>query len=524
MRAIPHEIPEGASMNDVAPPASPGGDLRSRSRSPALAPRRRRGEPRARLTGRVVVPGDRGYDAARTNYNLRFDARPRVIVFCQTPCDVANAVRWARENDVAIHVRSGRHAYEALSIGEGIVIDVVDLDHIAIDVENRLAVVGAGVALLPLYEALAEHGLTIPAGSCPTVGIAGLTLGGGFGVLSRALGLTCDSLLAVEMIDASGGRVTATETHNPDLLWACRGGGGGSFGVVTSFTFRLHRIGTVTTYRMDWRLEELAPVLDAWQRWAPFTDDRLTSILTLQGSGPGPVKSIGLFVGSRAELAPLLAPLVGSSAPRTMELDEMTYIEAARQYADALPGRRRWRAHWHAAGSTRFKNSSDYAHRPLEPAGIEVIREHLAAAPNRRALIGLDAYGGAVNRIPAEATAFPHRAGTLYSLQYQSYWKRDAEEDANVRWIEGLRSAMQPFVSGEAYVNYPDRAVVDWPHAYFGSNLARLVAVKTRFDPDNVFHHPQSIPPAVPQSILPAVRPTKQRRWSGGDPLVRVPR
>lgn len=500
--------------NDVAPPASPGEDLRPRS--PALARCRRRDESRARLTGRIVVPGDRGYDAGRASENLRLDARPRVIVFCQTPCDVANAVRWARENEVAIRVRSGRHAYEALSIGEGIVIDVGDLDRIAIDVENRLAVVGAGVALLPLYEALWEHGLTIPAGTCPTVGIAGLTLGGGFGVLSRALGLTCDSLLAVEMIDASGDRVTATETHNPDLLWACRGGGGGSFGIVTSFTFRLHRVGAVTTYRMDWRLEELAQVLDAWQRWAPFTDDRLTSILTLRGSGSGPVKSFGLFMGSPAELAPLLAPLVGSSAPRAMEIDETTYIEAARRYAGVLPGSRRWCAHGHAAGSARFKHSSDYARRPLEPAGIEVIREHLAAAPSPRALVGLDAYGGAVNRIPVDATAFPHRAGTLYSLQYQSYWKRDAEDDANLRWIEGFRSAMQPFVSGEAYVNYADCAIDDWQRAYFGSNLSRLVAVKTRVDPDNVFRHPQSIPPAA--------RPDLQSRAPGGDALVRAPR
>lgn len=446
-----------------------------------------------RLTGRVVLPGDSGYPAARRNYNLRYDVLPQVIVFCQTVCDVSNAVRWARENHIRMSVRSGRHAYEPLSVGDGIVIDVVDLDTIAIDPENRLAEVGAGVALMPLYEELWTHGLTVPGGSCATVGIAGLTLGGGFGLLSRAMGLTCDNLVKVEMIDASGARVTATETHHPDLLWASRGGGGGTFGIVTSLTFKLHPIGAVATYRMEWPWGELPAVLDAWQRWAPFTDDRLTSIIQLRAASTGIVASIGLFVGSADELARLLGPFVSTCVPRSMEIKETSFIEATRMYAGVTLDARQWSAHWNAEGSTRFKHSSDYARAPLGPEAVRVIQGHLGTAPNTEAELQLDAYGGAVNRVSQGATAFPHRAGTLYSMQYKTYWKDDTEESENIRWVEEFRTALRPFVSGEAYVGYADASIPDWPRAYFGPNLSRLVAIKAKYDPEDVFHHAQSV-------------------------------
>jgi FAD/FMN-containing dehydrogenase len=453
---------------------------------------------RHRLTGRVVRPGDPGYDAARASYNARFDVRPRVIVFCQTPDDVANAVRWARQEGIEIRVASGRHSYEAFCIGEGIVIDVSEMNAVEVDAVDRLATVGAGTRLLPLYEALWKEGLTVPAGSCGTVGIAGLALGGGFGLLSRAMGLTCDNVLRVEMVTASGERITASDAQCSDLLWACRGGGGGSFGVVTSFTFRLHAIGDVTTYRMDWPWERLGEVLEAWQRWAPFVDDRLTSILSLHAGSAGQVSSIGLFIGPKAALRPLLEPLCTAVAPSTIQLHELPYIEAARRYAGVKPNHRRWRAHWHAGSRTHFKNTSDFARSPLGAEAIAVIRavirEFLARAPNKRGILQLDAYGGAVNRVPAAATAFPHREGTLYSMQYQSYWKSAKQEGENIQWVDAFRAAMQPHVSGAAYVNYCDRAIDDWQHAYYGSGFPRLVAVKMKYDPEDVFHHPQSIP------------------------------
>jgi FAD/FMN-containing dehydrogenase len=450
---------------------------------------------RPRLTGRVVRPGDREYDAARTNFNLRIDVRPRVIVFCRTARDVSNAVRWARAEGERISVRSGRHDYEGSSLGTGIVIDVSGLSDIQVDAANRLSAVGAGVALLPLYEALAEHGLALPGGSCATVGIAGLTLAGGFGMLSRALGLTCDNLLALDMIDASGAAVTASETQNPDLFWASRGGGGGTFGIVTSFTFRVHPIGVVTTYRASWPWDDLPEVLDAWQRFAPFADDRLTSVLRLPARGRA-VESLGLFLGSKRELTPLLQPLTAGRAPRACVIEETTYLAAARAYAGVQPGAAASIARLLKLQSTRFKNTSDYARAPLRAAAVGTICDCLAAVPNAEAEVMLDAYGGAINRVPEDATAFPHREGTLYGLQYQTYWTNRAEDDTNLRWVEGFRARMAPFVSGEAYVGYASSAVVDWPRAYFGRGFSRLVAVKTKYDPEDVFQHAQSVPSA----------------------------
>ncbi|MCY0989542.1 FAD-binding oxidoreductase [Nannocystis sp. ILAH1] len=232
------------------------------------------------LTGRVVYPGDPDYAAARRDYNLRIDVRPSAIVFAQQPLDVQSAVAWARANGVPPAMRSGRHSYEGFSLVEnGIVIDVSSLDSVEYDDATGLAKIGAGAQLLPIYEALAHRNVTIPGGSCPTVGIAGLTLGGGFGLLGRSRGLTCDSLVEVEMVDAKGGIVLASETRNSELFWALRGGGGGNFGVVTSFTFRAAPIGPVAIYRIQWPWEQIQAVTAAWQAWAPGTDRRLVSIL-----------------------------------------------------------------------------------------------------------------------------------------------------------------------------------------------------------------------------------------------------
>ncbi len=325
-------------------------------------------------------------------------------------------------------------------------------------------------------------------------GIAGLTLAGGYGMLSRALGLTCDSLLELDMIDAEGHAVTASETHHPNLLWAW-GGGGGAFGIATSLTFRVHPIGAVTTYRAAWAWDDLPAVLDAWQCFAPFADDRLTSILRL-GARKGEDLSLGLFLGSKRELLPLLRPLLAARAPRASSIEETTYLAAARAYTGVAPGAPGSVAHGSPGGSTRFKCTSDYARAPLGAAAVGTIADHLAAAPSAEATLQLDAYGGAINRVPEDATAFPHRAGTLYNLQYQSYWRSPGEDDENLRWVEGFRAAMAPFVSGGAYVGYADRAIVDWPRAYFGRGFSRLVAVKTKYDPEDVFRHPQSVPSA----------------------------
>lgn len=433
------------------------------------------------LTGRVIVQGDPGYEEARRNFNARFSRFPKVVVFCRTVQDAANAVKWARREQSPFRIRGGGHSYEAFSLVDGgLVIDISELQQLQIDKTNGTAVIGAGYRMLPLYEALWKQGLTVPGGTCPTTGLSGLTLGGGYGFLSRLFGMTCDSVLEVEMVGAQGSIVRADERRNRDLLWACRGGGDGSFGVITSFTFRTHPIGDVAQYVLTWDFADLAKVVRYWQTWAPHADARLTSALELPAQHQGDIRSTGVFVGLEKELRSILRPMQEAVPPKTVVFRSSSWIEAARRIA-GKPDRQ-----------AKFKHTSAYAYEPLTDAAIATLIQNLQSADGTGNFVTLDAYGGAIARVRPNETAFVHR-NALFVLQYQSYWKRDSEEAANVRWVERFRESMLPFTRG-AYRDYCDRLIGDWPSAYFGGNVARLKQVKRTYDPANVFRYEQSIP------------------------------
>ncbi|WP_291299671.1 FAD-dependent oxidoreductase [Desulfosporosinus sp. BICA1-9] len=220
------------------------------------------------LTGRIVVPKDPLYNAARREFNTFFNRFPLVIVFAQETQDVVNAVRWARYRDVPIRIRSGRHNYEGLSVVDaGIVIDVSDMQCVEVNHKRGTATVQTGQRDFTLAEALGSEGLAVPNGLCPSTGIAGFTLGGGQSILSRPYGLIIDNLLELEMVDANGHVLHANADHHADLFWASRGGGGGNFGICTSFRFRTHRIDTVAYADISWDMRDLEPVLRTWQTY-----------------------------------------------------------------------------------------------------------------------------------------------------------------------------------------------------------------------------------------------------------------
>jgi len=218
----------------------------------------------AELIGRVIWPRDPDYEDARRDFNSRLSRFPAAIVICDDVRDVQHAIRWAREERVPLSARSGGHSYEAFSVlDDGLVVDLSELNAVDIDRQRGEAIVGAGVRLGDLYRRLGDGDFTLSAGTCPSVGIAGLTLGGGFGFLSRQDGLTCDNLLAVDMVAADGALVHVSAQEQPDLFWALRGGGGGNFGIATSFTFRVRTIGDVALFRVTWSWDELPEVFDA---------------------------------------------------------------------------------------------------------------------------------------------------------------------------------------------------------------------------------------------------------------------
>jgi FAD/FMN-containing dehydrogenase len=432
------------------------------------------------LTGQVAWPGDPLYEDGRREFNGRFDRHPAGIVYSADTADVQNAISWARAQGLPISVRSGGHSYEASSVLDNrLVIDLGGIAHLEVDHAAGVATVGPGVRLLDLYRALAAEGVAIAAGTCPGVGLGGLLLGGGVGFRSRRDGLTCDSLLDAEVVLADGRVVRASASALPDLFWALRGGGGGNFGIATSFTLRTSPATDVAMASITWPWDEAAQVISTWQAWAPHTDLRLSSSLAFFRPDSGVIGFTALLLGPVDELEGLLAPLltIGSPSPY---LRALSWLEAAEELAG--PG----------ADQVTFKNGSAFVYRPLPPEAIALTVDQMALAPAPANLISFFALGGAISKIAPGATAFPHRRA-LCDLQIQAYWQEPWQEAENVAWVNGFRQALAPYTSG-AYVNYIDADQPDWATAYYGRNLNRLMRVKARYDPENFFNAPQSIP------------------------------
>jgi FAD/FMN-containing dehydrogenase len=333
--------------------------------------------------------------------------------------------------------------------------------------------------------------VAVPAGSCPTVGIAGLALGGGFGLSSRSLGLTCDSLVGAEVVTAEGDVLEVTEREQPDLFWALRGGGGGSFGVVTRFDFSAHVVSDVTLYHVRWPWAQAAEAIAAWQAWAPTVDDRMVSLLLVPAAPSQYVYSAGQFAGTPDEMQRYLVPLLASGTPIAPTFDVMSFLDAARTFAGLMPTPHMGNLDG-IPPPQKFKNTSCFGYSDLPSEGIAALLAQLESAPGPANLVQFDALGGAISRLAPDATAFCHRLAR-WNLQLQSYWSDPDDEAANRRWIDETRAALAPFTRG-AYVNYADADLPDWAQAYFGDNLPRLQHVKAAYDPDDVFHFAQSIP------------------------------
>jgi FAD/FMN-containing dehydrogenase len=454
------------------------------------------------IQGTVVAPTDATYDTARRLYSPRYDGvRPGAVVFCTSAQDVWRTVRWARRHRIRVVPRCGGHSYAGYSTCPGVVVDVTRMNGVTADAAAGTATVGAGALLIDVNQALSLQGVAIPAGSCPTVGIAGLTLGGGHGFSGRAWGLACDSLVSLVIVTASGQALLASKTQHPDLFWACRGGGAGQFGIVTGFKFATRPASNVVTYRATWPWSDAAAVVAAWQAWAPHAPDELFSMCDLIATdGPGGpiVASNGQYFGSEAGLQTLLEPLVSAASPQTMIIRTRSFVNAALDWANCSEWARCHRVGTvpnAEVGRSDFLAKSDYVATALPTAGIQTMIQRIEQRQNDSALGGgsvlMDAYGGAINRVPKEATAFVHR-DQLFSIQYVAA----SSTAADVDWLRSFRTAMGPYVSGQAYQNYVDPDLEHPNLAYYASNYARLRQVKRRYDPTNVFRFPRSVVPA----------------------------
>jgi FAD binding domain/Berberine and berberine like len=452
----------------------------------------------AELRGPLLRPGTSGYDTARVISNERYDSvLPHAIAVAHGERDVAACVRFAARSPLPFAARSGGHSYAGYSTNQGLVCDVRRLDTIAVAADGRSVTAGAGVLAIDLITALAARGLAVPTGSCPTVGVAGLALGGGVGFAARTMGATCDNILAVRIVTADGTAVTADAATNPDLYWACRGGGGGNFGVVTAFTFATHPVGTAAYGFCDLPWSQAAETVAAWQGVAPHGPDGLYLICALETGASAPqVRVFGqLLGGSEAALRTLMAPIT-AVAGATLSTGSGSYLDVQRIWAGCATESA---AACRTIQPASFAARSAYIASPLTPAGAQAI----VTAVDRRQSEGLgsgavllDPYGGALNRIAPDATAFVHR-DQLCSAQMLAYWGSAGGGLAANTWLDGLEASMRPHVSGQAYQNYIDPNLAGWQHAYYATNLPRLREIKRRYDPDDVFRFRQSIPPAA---------------------------
>jgi len=435
----------------------------------------------------LLRPGDAQFNGYVPAFNSRTVLAPQLRVLCRTPQAIGTMVDWCRDYGVQFALRGRGHCFEGFSESSSVVIDTRPMRKVTVDSPAKTATVGAGASLGDIYMAAGAHGLAFPGGSCPTVGVAGHALGGGYGFLARPFGLACDNVLSVDLIDPQGHALRADRNHNSDLFWACRGGAGGSFGAVTGFRLQLHSLKSVTTFSINWR--QLAParaaeVLKIWQRWAPHAPAAITGNLVINRHPEGGINlhCAGQSIGSLAELERELKALPG--APR---ISQTPLIAAINDFAGGVPG-------WIYASSL-MKGKSDYVTAPLTDDGLATLMEQINGAED--VYVICDAYGGAISRVAADATAFAHRGGTLFSIQYATYWTDPAQTPSRLAMLRKFYAAMRPYVSGGAYVNYCDADLTDWPTAYWGQNLARLKRIKTAFDPDNVFQHGQSVPSAA---------------------------
>jgi FAD/FMN-containing dehydrogenase len=443
------------------------------------------------IRGQVFERGQPGFTAAHQVFNPRFDAViPSAVARPVDATDVRNAIRFTATKGIPVRARSGGHSYAGYStLSDGVVLDLRKLNSITVDKSGATATVGAGAQLIDVYAELAKAGATLPAGSCPSVGISGVTLGGGFGLAGRQLGLTADNLISADIVTADGQLRTVNARTDSDLLWALKGGGGGNFGVVTTFTFNVHPLPASAAYfNLTWPWSSASDAIAAWQSWAPHATDKITSILHLNSGSPPTINANGQYLGSSAALPGLLAPLLAVPGAELGTHIDLPYLKLQLLLADC-EGKTISACHTVGAapGGTMprltFNAKSDYVATPLPAAGRSAMVA-AAEASGSGALL-CDSYGGALNRVSPTATAFAHR-DQLFCIQYYG-------NGSTAAWIDQAWAKMRPYVSGQAYQNYIDPTLKDWPQAYYAQNLSRLNAIRQRVDPDHYFNFPQAI-------------------------------
>jgi len=445
------------------------------------------------VKGQIVLPADPSYDDVRKIWNAMINRRPAVIVQCKGPDDVPHAIQCARQNGLEISVRGAGHNIAGNAVCEGgMMIDLSLMKSVRVDAAKKRAYVEPGATLAEVDEAIQAHGLVTPVGINSTTGIAGLTLGGGFGWLTRKYGMTVDNLASVELVTANGKKVRASESENADLFWALRGGGG-NFGVVTQFEFTLHPVGPqILAGLIVFPLEQAKQVLRQYREFVASAPEELSVWGVLRQAPPLPflpkevhgkeIVVLAVFYGGDiGEGEKLIAPLRRFGKAHGEHIGVQPYVQWQKAFDPLLtPGARNyWKSH-------NF--------RELRDESLDTMIEFARKLPSPQCEIFIAHIAGAANRIPADAMAYGHR-DARFVMNVHGRWN-DATQDATcIGWARAFFDATAPHASGGTYVNFMTEDESGRVTAAYGANYARLADIKKRHDPDNVFHLNQNIKP-----------------------------
>lgn len=440
------------------------------------------------LSGKIVTKEDYEYNESIKSWNRAIEKYPLVIIYCYNNEDVINAIKWARVNSIEIRVRSGGHNYEGYSTGDNVVvIDISNLKEIHINEKNGLAKLGGGVQNREAYEAFAEFGYAFPGGGCPTVGVAGLILGGGWGYSSRYLGLASDSLIEAEMINYKGEKLILSKDENSDLFWAVRGSGGCNFGIITSMTLALRNkdnIATLININYPYDTEKIIlKILLEIQKLFKNLDMRMnfkTAIYNSKEKGIG-IKLVGLFYGSSSEAKKVLEPILKITDKFDVNLEENSVLECNRWIQDSHPD------------YEKYKSTGRFVYRDYNDEEITKLID-IVKNPSKGyyyTAISLYGLGGAISNINKLDTAYYYR-DARFIMGIQSVWDEDIYSTENKEWVKKNFKFIRTLTDG-SFVNFPLDELDNYEKEYYGDNITKLRDIKKKYDPNNVFNYPQSI-------------------------------
>jgi len=465
--------------------------------------------------GQLLLPSDAGFSLATWPNNANYaDVVPTAVALCASVADISRCLKWVRETGSVFAIRSGGHNYAGFSTTTGMLIDVRYMNAVSFDAASGLVRIGAGANNQDIANILIRHGVSMPSGRCPTVGLSGLVLGGGWGFSATRYGPTCDSLLETDVVLADASVITANKNKNADLFWGLRGAAGGNLGVNSSFTMQTYPAPNVTVFGLAWppgHHLELMYALQTLQIDNPRTiSTRSKIVMTSAKAKPGLddlcVATIGLFWGSKKDLIELFQPVFAIAKPAAVD-DQIGVLKTERSGPLRSSGVMMEMSYWAARDflatddpNGLYISKNSFVGERMSADGLSEMIKWMQRWPGGslpQLNMGLFfAFGGAVRDVPAGATAYVHRNAN-FMFQVEPEWTPlDSPKAvaAMKSWLTEYFAAMTPYLLPQSYQNFPDRSLGDFGKAYYGDNLPRLQRIKKKYDPDNLFRFPQSIP------------------------------